>query len=747
MAKMIGDYEIISELGRGGMGVVYMAREESLQRNVAIKMLGNQLLNDEAVAERFMREARVVADLNHPNLVQVFRVDRHEDQPYFVMEFVEGDSLKALIQRERQMQPTRALKILEEVASGLAAAHDKGVIHRDIKPENIMLTKYGGVKVVDFGIARDENADTRLTTTGMGLGTPNYLSPEVCLSQEVDQRSDIFSLGVVLFEMLTGDTPFKSDSPFEMMTKVVEAKIPDIKALNPNVDEGVKKILAKMIAKRPKKRYQHCNELISDIEDYRAGREPRWAKDVILDEAVETGAAASTSGSTSAIDDAPTVAATTPVAGSAGAATEAVAAATGRTETLHAEGSSKRGLAVAAAFVLLLVGGAGASTWYLLAGSERPLVSWFDDPPADEVAATALEVGSHDDAVVRSVAAAPATVPGESADQDPARDRAGFEAASSNRPDLGSAESPSGPTAASKVPAGAAGTGEPSMVSVDESFEPSVDGRTDASGSMEPEATAAGFQFDVQSVPAPAVDVSPAAMAAADLQGGDGSGGSDGLSEATSSKTGIAAASSASTAASASMSSAQEEAFAEASEQPPADLVSPALDTEQAIARVESRPPAPAWNPAAPRVLVVSSGDPAVAEPIEQTLERALNRAAFELMDEDLMDGMAYAETLPDIIRAARDAGADILVFADVVPTGERQLQFYGRTDYQYLANLQVRVVSLHERRNVGAILRQNLEYVGLNADEKAREASNPVARDIVSRLRALRAGAGAASG
>jgi hypothetical protein len=162
---------------------------------------------------------------------------------------------------------------------------------------------------------------------------------------------------------------------------------------------------------------------------------------------------------------------------------------------------------------------------------------------------------------------------------------------------------------------------------------------------------------------------------------------------------------------------------------------------------VATAPPEPAWNPAAPRVLVVASGDPAVAEPIEQFLEQALNHASFELMDEDLMDGMAYAETLPDIVRAALDAGADILVFADVVPTGERQLQFYGRTDYQYLANLQVRVVALHERRNVGPIVRQKLEYVGLNADEKARDATRPVARDVVARLQALRAGTGAAAG
>ena len=126
MSRYIGDYEIVDELGRGGMGVVYKAREESLQRFVAIKMLGSQLVDNESIALRFMREARAVADLNHPNVVQVFRVDRHEDQPYFVMEYVEGESLKQLIRRENKLQPMRALQILKEVGNGLAAAHDKG---------------------------------------------------------------------------------------------------------------------------------------------------------------------------------------------------------------------------------------------------------------------------------------------------------------------------------------------------------------------------------------------------------------------------------------------------------------------------------------------------------------------------------------------------------------------------------------------------------------------------------------------
>src|SRR6056297_2603884 len=377
MSKTIGNYEIVAELGRGGMGVVYKAREESLQRFVAIKMLGSQLIEDESVALRFTREARAVADLNHPNLVQVFRVDRHEGQPYFVMEYVEGEALKRLIQREDKMQPLRALQILKEVAAGLAAAHDKGVVHRDIKPENIMLTRYGGVKVVDFGIARVEEPGTRLTTTGIGLGTPSYLSPEVCLSQDVDQRSDIFSLGVVLFEMLTGDTPFKSDSPFELMTKVVEARMPDIKALNPNVDDGVKQILAKMIAKRPKLRYQNCNELVSDIEDYRAGRVPRYARDVAINATDSADPAQDAPGG-----DAPTeVQPATPARAEPTVPTERVAGDGAIADAGAGAGAEKGpgrgGRLVAALALLLVVGGAGA--WGVWTGVDGPWRQWFAD--------------------------------------------------------------------------------------------------------------------------------------------------------------------------------------------------------------------------------------------------------------------------------------------------------------------------------------------------------------------------------
>ena len=668
MTRTIGPYEIVEELGRGGMGVVYKAREESLDRFVAIKMLGNQLTENDSLVQRFLREARAVADLNHPNLVQVFRVDRHEEQPYFAMEYVEGESLKSLIQRERRMQPLRAVQILKEVALGLCAAHDKGVVHRDIKPENIMLTRYGGVKVVDFGIARVEEPGTRLTTTGMGLGTPSYLSPEVCLSQDVDQRSDIFSLGVVLFEMLTGETPFKSESPFELMTKVVEAKIPDIKALNPNVDDGVKQILAKMIAKRPKLRYQNCNELVSDLEDYSAGRVPRYARDVPINTADPAPDMPD--------GDAPTeVQPATPAEAEPTVPTEPVAAdgAIADAGTGAKKRQGRGGRLVAALALLLVVGGAGA--WGLWTGVDGPWRQWFagDDaggeieradpadsnranpdpaPPADaeaepEPSALAVLQPDNADAEVRAlVPEAPVETPAEEVERIGAR----LDPAARN-PEHGGAASTKEAVAAR--PADAANGAEP----------------------VEPPRRAAAEAV----VPDPVAAV---------------------------------------------------ESFGDPSSAP-----SPATSSNAAVEPGR----AAGTMPASPRIAVVAVGDPAIAATVAGVIKDRLSGAAFDVVDEQLVDGLFYAESLAGVARTARNNGVDVLVYVDLVPTGERELRFYGRRELQLLATLEVRVVDLHKQRNLGRPLSRSVEYVALTADRKAREAADPVARNVVNRLRTVR--------
>ncbi|MEM9532265.1 MAG: serine/threonine-protein kinase [Pseudomonadota bacterium] len=264
--EYFGQYKVESELGRGGMGVVYKAFDDSLNRHVAIKVLSEQLANDESVVERFKREAKSMAALNDASIIQIYFIGEDNGQPYFAMEFVDGESLSERLKREGRLPISESLAILKQAAQGLALAHGRGVVHRDIKPGNLMLTKDGKVKIADFGIAMVQDLSKRLTNTGEFVGTPGYLSPEVCVGQPVDQRSDIFALGIVLYEMLTGDIPFTESSPLGMMLEVVKAEIPDIRTINADVDERTCQILRRMIAKDPNHRYPDCDELLADLK-------------------------------------------------------------------------------------------------------------------------------------------------------------------------------------------------------------------------------------------------------------------------------------------------------------------------------------------------------------------------------------------------------------------------------------------------------------------------------------------------
>src|SRR5450432_3969613 len=266
MKQQLGHYDIVAELGRGGMGVVYKGYETSLNRYVAIKVLAESLAHDESVKERFLREARSMAALNDPHIIQIYFIGDDAGQTYFVMEFVDGESLGSLLKREVKLKPEQAAKIIYQTAQGLTTAHDRGVIHRDIKPGNLMISARGSVKIADFGIAlKTQDFSKKLTSTGEFVGTPGYLSPEVCLGKPVDQRSDIFSLGIVLFECLAGRMPFTDESPLGLMLEVVKAEIPDVCTLNAEVDPELSRILGRMIAKEPNERYQSCQELVDDL--------------------------------------------------------------------------------------------------------------------------------------------------------------------------------------------------------------------------------------------------------------------------------------------------------------------------------------------------------------------------------------------------------------------------------------------------------------------------------------------------
>jgi eukaryotic-like serine/threonine-protein kinase len=272
LKTIIGHYAILSELGRGGMGVVYKAFEPKLDRYVAIKELSSSLSHDPALVQRFLREAQAMAALNDPHIIQIHYIGQDDEQPYFAMEFVDGESLSSLLERVGKFTVTDSLKLLQQAAKGLASAHEHGVIHRDIKPSNLMLNKRDQLKIADFGIAQTqrEASNKKLTATGDVVGTPGYLSPEVCLGNAVDARSDLFALGIVLFEMLSGRLPFEDISPLKLMLRVVEADVPDIRTLNQSVDENTVAILHRLLAKNPDHRYQSAHALLDDLNTHPA---------------------------------------------------------------------------------------------------------------------------------------------------------------------------------------------------------------------------------------------------------------------------------------------------------------------------------------------------------------------------------------------------------------------------------------------------------------------------------------------
>ncbi|HET7712847.1 MAG TPA: serine/threonine-protein kinase, partial [Thermoanaerobaculia bacterium] len=270
MPEKIGHYNVVSQLGRGGMGVVYKAREESLNRFVAIKVLGEALTEDKTFLHRFVREAQAAAGLSHPNLVQIYYIGEDNGQPFFVMEYVTGKSLDHLVREEGRIDNRRAAQMILQAAHGLAAAHDAGIIHRDIKPANLILNERGLVKIADFGLALPADAEMKLTATGMMVGTPGFLAPEQCRGEKVDQRTDIYALGITYYVLLSGTQPFRGESPLALLRQILDEEPPDLGTLNPNVDEETRRIVKKMIAKKREDRYADCHQIVADLEEYLA---------------------------------------------------------------------------------------------------------------------------------------------------------------------------------------------------------------------------------------------------------------------------------------------------------------------------------------------------------------------------------------------------------------------------------------------------------------------------------------------
>jgi serine/threonine protein kinase len=263
----LGRYTIQSELGRGAMGVVYKATDSVLERTVAIKTV-NMALEQEGdrYEARFYQEARAAAGLNHPNIVTVHDVGKAGDVIFMAMEYIEGVELRTLMVEGQRVGVSKAVTIAAQIAEGLAYAHQRGVVHRDIKPANIMVVPNGPVKITDFGIAR-RRAASELTQTGMLLGSPKYMSPEQVIGKRADHRSDIFSLGVILYEMLCGAAPFNGENVTALMYQTVNFVPPAPNAVNNAVPELLDYIVAKMLAKPLEERYQDAQEAARDLRE------------------------------------------------------------------------------------------------------------------------------------------------------------------------------------------------------------------------------------------------------------------------------------------------------------------------------------------------------------------------------------------------------------------------------------------------------------------------------------------------
>src|SRR5580658_565348 len=267
-----GRYELSHLVARGGMAEVYRAHDRLLDRPVALKVLFPELSVDRAFVERFRREAQAAANLSHPNIVPVFDWGEDAGTYFIVMEFIDGRALSSILRSAGPMHPDRAAEIGADVAMALAYAHRHGVIHRDVKPGNVLITEDGIVKVTDFGIARAINTEESLTQTGAVMGTATYFSPEQAEGMGVDARSDIYSLGVVLFEMVTGRPPFMGDTPVAVASKHVRENPPTPREINPSVPPDLEAIILKCLAKSPEYRYATGDDLRVDLLRFREGR-------------------------------------------------------------------------------------------------------------------------------------------------------------------------------------------------------------------------------------------------------------------------------------------------------------------------------------------------------------------------------------------------------------------------------------------------------------------------------------------
>lgn len=259
IGQNILNYKIIRKIGEGGMGVVYMGEDDILGRKVAIKILRAQLLHDKDLLERFKSEARILSRLNHPNIASLYNFFSYNDTYCMVMEYVEGEPLDDLLKKYKAFPAGFAAQLISQALEGLSHAHNKGVVHRDIKLSNLILSNEGEVKIMDFGIARAVGS-SRLTSTGKAIGTLEYMSPEQIKGQEGDEKSDLYSMGIVLYELLSGDVPFQENTEFELMKAHLEKRPPSLRKKMSSISAPLEKVVLKCLEKKPEKRFANAQE-------------------------------------------------------------------------------------------------------------------------------------------------------------------------------------------------------------------------------------------------------------------------------------------------------------------------------------------------------------------------------------------------------------------------------------------------------------------------------------------------------
>ena len=263
--KINDRYQIIKTLGEGGMANVYLANDTILDRMVAVKVLRGDLANDEKFVRRFQREALSASSLSHPNIVEMYDVGEDDGQYYIVMEYVDGKTLKQVLKQRGHLSVTEVVDIMLQVTDGLAHAHDAYIIHRDIKPQNIMILPNGMIKITDFGVSTALNS-TQLTQTNSVMGTVHYLPPEQASGKGSTIRSDIYSMGIMMYELLTGLVPYKGDTAVEIALKHLKEPLPSVRKVNPNIPQSIENVIIKATAKNPKNRYKDSREMHDDLK-------------------------------------------------------------------------------------------------------------------------------------------------------------------------------------------------------------------------------------------------------------------------------------------------------------------------------------------------------------------------------------------------------------------------------------------------------------------------------------------------